>query len=105
MLRAYDVDKQAGIQKRAKAGDPLGAEAELNAYVPKRDLGLKVLDAASVGVEGAYAAVPVVGQALDEKKRAELMAWIPILTKLGIDVVASLTEIGIKIPIVGGGTK
>lgn len=102
-LRAYDADKQAGIQKRAKAGDPSGAEAELNDYAPKKAVALKVLDAASVGAEGAYAAVPVVGQALDAKKRAELAAWVPVLVKLGVDVVQALSVFGIKVPGLGGG--
>jgi hypothetical protein len=98
MLRAHDADKQAAIRKRAKGGDPQGAEAELNAYVAKRDIAFKALDAASVGAETGYAAIPLVGQALDAKKRAELAAWIPVLIKLGADVALALEPLGIKIP-------
>lgn len=102
-LRIYDTEKQAGFQKRVKAGDPLGAEAELNAYVSKRDTTLKALDAASVAVESAYALIPAVGQAVDPKRRAELGAWITTLMKLGVDVASALSTLGIRIPNLGGG--
>lgn len=100
-LRSYDEDKQKKVRERAKT-DAKGAEQEFNEYTPKRDLVLKVLDSASVGVEGAYAATPVIGQALDKKKRAELGAWIPTLTKFGFDVMQALSTLGIKLP---GGAK
>lgn len=96
LLDAYDATKMAGITAKAKAGDKVGAQAELDEYRPKYDAGRKALDVASIAIEAAPAAKAAIQAAVD--KNAEVGKWISIVVKAVFEVQAALAPFNIKLP-------
>ena len=97
-LAAFDSQKLADVKALAQAGKPAEAEAMLNAYLPRYGAARKAVDAASVAVEGAAAAVPIVKLAKDPK--AQAAQWITTITLVMGDLASACAAVGVKIPMV-----
>ncbi len=94
-LNTYDEAKQTAAVARARGGDPEGAYAEIEEYVPKRDKALKALDNATAVVESAAAALPLIDAGVAQSK--DVSDWIAKLLAAALQVRDALAGAGITL--------
>jgi hypothetical protein len=104
-LDKVDADTQAGIIAKANAGKSAEADKELKEWLPKYKKGRTALDAGSVGVENALKQIPIIEKLATGEQRKHVRAWLAALAKLGLDIVAGLDGVGIKLSVPGLGGK
>ena len=101
-LQKVDHDTQAAIVVKAKTDAP-AAKHDLDEWLPKYNKANTALDAASIAVnEVTKAIAPIEALATSPQKR-QVTLWLVTLAKLGLDVVASLGTVGIKLNVPGLG--
>lgn len=103
-LDAMDATKEGQCQAYALvARDAAAARLCTADWRPKYVKARIALDAASATVESAMAAVPVVDLATNKERRKQTTEWTTTLGKLVIDLVKTLGEVGVKVPVLPGG--
>lgn len=90
------VDKVAQDRIRVVAKtDPATADEQLTAHLKRYDVARKALDAAAAAVVSANAAIPLVDKGVAKEKSPA--AWIADLVALGLTVMQSLQQLGVKL--------
>jgi len=91
-LSTIDKVKQDAIRARAIT-DAVGAQNELIDHLHKYQIAWKALDDASLVIEGANAALPLLEKGL--KAERDPAQWIAALVKAAADVQSALSAFGV----------
>ncbi len=98
-LNEVDKQKQTLIVKTA-GSDAIKAKAMLDEYLPKYDAARKALDVGATLVQDAQAAAPLVEAGINKDK--DIASWVAKLTTAAVEIGASLSALGVKLPSLGG---